>query len=489
MVGTTYNPYQPKTAGGQSNIHPYYSLINDPTKKNSVPKQVRPYNRKPFNYGDITQDTKFRQTVRKNAFMLANSYNIINGLPQNQIPNFNNNICTTNRFGFTSHFKNYSNIFTNNQIQNNGVKYDNYLLFNGNKAIKPPTAPSSITQPFYNDNLNTVIKKLESESKEMNNNSNIRDVVNISPFNYHNNNQLNNINKNLKEKNKKNSFSNKTLNEKEESKVEYEEKCSDILSQEYFVENNNIVKNYAYKEDANSHYRDYMEDKGRSIENFNYNPNSILFCLFDGHGGAEVSTYLQKTIHQYMKDIFNYTLIEEGITNVFKSCDYKLRELNYYQVGSTGCIVYLTKEEGKKVLYCANIGDTRCVLINQSEAQRLSYDDRASDKQEFDRIVNENGIVFDGRVCGQLMLSRAFGDWELKPFGVSNIPHIYKKEIAEEDKFIIIACDGVWDVIRDDDAFVYSKSAKNSKELCEILIKNAKDKGSMDNISCFVIEL
>ena len=46
--------------------------------------------------------------------------------------------------------------------------------------------------------------------------------------------------------------------------------------------------------------------------------------------------------------------------------------------------------------------------------EKIIIDDRISDKIEYDRIIKEGGIVTDGRVNGQLMLSRAFGDWELK---------------------------------------------------------------------------
>ena len=58
-----------------------------------------------------------------------------------------------------------------------------------------------------------------------------------------------------------------------------------------------LKKEYAYKEDSNSRFRDYMEDRGKAIDCFNNNPNDALFCLFDGHGGGEVSKYLQENFH------------------------------------------------------------------------------------------------------------------------------------------------------------------------------------------------
>ena len=62
-------------------------------------------------------------------------------------------------------------------------------------------------------------------------------------------------------------------------------------------------------------------------------------------------------------------------------------------------------------------------------------------------------------------------------------------DIDIEDKYIIIASDGVWDVLSENEVYNFSLIAKNSKELCDIIVKNSIDKGSMDNISCFVIKI
>ena len=68
-------------------------------------------------------------------------------------------------------------------------------------------------------------------------------------------------------------------------------------------------------------------------------------------------------------------------------------------------------------------------------------------------------------------------------------PHVFKVELNIGDKYIIIASDGIWDVLDDNEVYSLSLIVKNSKELCDIIVKNAIDKGSMDNISCFVINL
>ena len=467
VLGTSYNPYQPKTAN-QKDLQSFYAVMNS-IHKISPTRKKHPYNRPVFNYGNLLRDSmKFKSVSKSNCpeSLITNSYNIINNNPKNvkySFSKYNNdsgrNFLFSNKekendtFNYGSRQNNF--LRNNNEDKNNNFKYSsNYFslnkrnFFNDNehKLNKPPTAPN---QPFLN--------KINS----INNNSN-------------------NINSN---NNSSNSFTEK----------EIEEKYSNINSTEYFEKpfNLNLIKEYAYKENPNIRFRDYMEDKSRVIENFNKNINNILFCLFDGHGGGEVSKYLQNNFYTHMKSYLPFDEInfENFFKNVFLDIDNKLKELNYYQVGSTACILYITIENNKKFLYCANVGDTRCILIKKNEVKRLSYDDRANDENEYNRIIKEGGVVFDGRVCGQLMLSRAFGDWELKSFGVSCIPHVIKYEINESDKYLIIASDGVWDVVNDYEVFNMDFDGLNCLEICDNIMNRVIDKGSMDNISCFVIKL
>ena len=249
------------------------------------------------------------------------------------------------------------------------------------------------------------------------------------------------------------------------------------------------VIEYSYKEDPNSRFRGYMEDKGKAIDCFNNNPNDALFCLFDGHGGGEVSKYLQENFANEFKAVLPSTNIESTLITLFHSVDDKIRESNFFNVGSTACVVYITREDNQRILYCANIGDTRCTLVTAFQSKRLSYDDRASDKNEYTRITNSGGIVFAGRVYGQLMLSRAFGDWELKPYGVINVPHVVRMPIEENDKYLIIASDGIWDVFQDEDMYTMSKQMNSADEFCKNIIKEGLQRGTMDNISCFVVKL
>ena len=308
----------------------------------------------------------------------------------------------------------YDNIFSREKKQNKFTPYEESSNLNENKR--------KANSPYYN--------KISSNSYAKNSNKNYnlyrqnRDHIG-ELFNYPNQENKKYYSGNTNNKNDIQSpYSTYTTPQKKNNKYKnYNdiniEKISNIDSTEYYIESPNLIKNYAYKENPNLKYRDYMEDKGISILNINGDPDKALFCLFDGHGGDQVSKFLQNNFIKYFKDMLPFDDVEKCLIYLFKKLDEKIKNLNCFQVGAAACIIYITKENGKRCLYSANVGDTRSILISENNYKRLSYDHRADDSKEYKRIVNEGGIVFAGRVYGSLMLGRAFGDWELKSYGVT----------------------------------------------------------------------
>jgi serine/threonine protein phosphatase PrpC len=102
------------------------------------------------------------------------------------------------------------------------------------------------------------------------------------------------------------------------------------------------------------------------------------------------------------------------------------------------------------VLYIANLGDTRAVLMTgASTAERLSYDHKSTDRAEVERVKRDGGIIMDDRVGGALAITRAFGDHALKKDGVIAKPYIKKHMLRPTDRYLVVASDGVWDVLED----------------------------------------
>jgi serine/threonine protein phosphatase PrpC len=93
-----------------------------------------------------------------------------------------------------------------------------------------------------------------------------------------------------------------------------------------------------------------------------------------------------------------------------------------------------------------------------------------------------------GRVSGQLAVTRALGDLELKTEGVSNVPDIEVFEITDKTKLLVIASDGLWDVCEDQKSLELCKAVENANSMATTLVKYAKMNGSKDNISVIVLK-
>jgi protein phosphatase PTC1 len=108
--------------------------------------------------------------------------------------------------------------------------------------------------------------------------------------------------------------------------------------------------------------------------------------------------------------------------------------------------ITIPPSDSRRVLYSANAGDARGVLCRAGKAVRLTYDHKGSDKQEAKRITDAGGFVVSGRVNGVLAVTRALGDSSMKEF-VVGAPYTTETELCEEDEFLILACDGVSDLL------------------------------------------
>jgi len=142
----------------------------------------------------------------------------------------------------------------------------------------------------------------------------------------------------------------------------------------------------------------------------------------------------------------------------------------------------------RRVLYCANAGDARGVLCRGGKAIRLTYDHKGSDKQEAKRIMDAGGFVMSGRVNGVLAVTRSLGDSSMKEFVVGS-PYTTETELYDEDEFVILACDGLWDIAEDKEAIDHVRYIKNPQEAADELVKYAKARYSNDNVTVVVIRL
>ncbi|GAA5847938.1 hypothetical protein JCM9279_003501 [Rhodotorula babjevae] len=142
----------------------------------------------------------------------------------------------------------------------------------------------------------------------------------------------------------------------------------------------------------------------------------------------------------------------------------------------------------KRTLYTANAGDARAVLSRNGRAIRLSYDHKGSDAKEIERIEAAGGYVLNQRVNGYLAVTRSLGDSQMKQFVVGS-PYTTETTLRPDDDFLIVACDGLWDVCSDQQAVDQIQGLTDPQEASEKLLQYALGHGTTDNLTCMVVAL
>lgn len=250
--------------------------------------------------------------------------------------------------------------------------------------------------------------------------------------------------------------------------------------------------------------RDQNEDKHEIIVNSHNKNRSIknvnMLAVFDGHGGKDVSAYIQENLPQYFLDKrVQYPISKRYVVNVYDHIQKTLKKTNYaYYSGTTALVAINFKCGTENYLNIMNSGDCRCIICRDNFAMPLTKDHKPHWPEERNRIERVGGrIVFDGydwRIK-DLSVSRAFGDIDATPY-VTHRPDLYRYKLDKNDKFIVLACDGLWDVMSNQDVVNYilsncydmhTKIRKNkTMNIAKKLAEYALQKGSTDNISIII---
>ena len=200
--------------------------------------------------------------------------------------------------------------------------------------------------------------------------------------------------------------------------------------------------------------RDAMEDSVCAVGQL---CGHDLLCIFDGHGGHELASLasgfaqeqIMEALEAFPNDVRNALIT--GIKGINKACREALgAHPQQVKVGTTALVALI--DDSSYIM--GNLGDTRAVLFQsatQPNALRLTVDHRPLDEEEeYRRVISLGGYVSEtGRVNGMLAVSKALGDFFLTPY-VSDDPFIAQGVLKDDDEFIIMACDGVWDVVTDE---------------------------------------
>ncbi|CAD7702594.1 unnamed protein product [Ostreobium quekettii] len=237
-------------------------------------------------------------------------------------------------------------------------------------------------------------------------------------------------------------------------------------------------------------------------------------AVCDGHGGDDVARLVAANLHLHVRRAFEQWMSKrrngslapagglEAVANAvrlaFQTMDEDL--MGQECVGSTAVVALVSES----ILCLANCGDSRAVLSRGGAAYRLTRDHKPDLEDEQERIRRCGGEVvhFNGpRVMGQLSMSRALGDHFLREAGVISDPEVTVIGRDQRDELLVLASDGLWDVMSDEEASTLArKCLRRSKEretapetavrvAAKVLIRTAIDRGCRDNITVTVIDL
>jgi len=172
--------------------------------------------------------------------------------------------------------------------------------------------------------------------------------------------------------------------------------------------------------------RIHQEDKLCIIDDLRLFDEIIIpyYAVYDGHGGVSCSLFLQKHLHNNLRELIRSKNLQENSKNFFDDLCLIIQEaiiytdINYYETensaihhGSTCVFVFFL---GNKIL-CCNLGDSISILMKNDKKIFLSRDFRPTREKEKGRIKNRKGYVTsDGRLLGVISVSRGFGDWKFK---------------------------------------------------------------------------
>ena len=273
-----------------------------------------------------------------------------------------------------------------------------------------------------------------------------------------------------------------------------------------------------------------MEDS--HISDLDASKGVHVFGVFDGHGGREVAVWIKKHFTKELVGLksFQSGNIKTALTENFlrmdtimvepanklelkveakksKEDDEKInrmqekseknKQMDLFKqmmdpkgqedcdiamfTGCTACVVSV--DETSNTVICANAGDSRAIICKKGIAYPLSIDHKPDIDTEKKRIYAADGWVSEGRVKGNLNLSRSLGDLEYKQNKklsqeeqmITAFPEVITEKLTSECDFIVVACDGVWD-------------CKTNQEVADFVCKRLKS-NSNAKLSKIVEEL
>jgi len=282
-----------------------------------------------------------------------------------------------------------------------------------------------------------------------------------------------------------------------------------------------------------------MEDCHVSHQSSTWGHPSTFLGVYDGHGGRDIVNFLQDALHKNVAEEMNVdddADINTRLERAFLITDVQSHMKGIKTSGATVALCLVERNvvggasghDGDKMsmrvrIHAANSGDGRAVLScrpstctgagavvaeedsgeNGGSSFRLTKDHKADDAEEIDRIENAGGFLLRNRVLGIMAVARSLGDHGMKEFVIGR-PFCRSIEFDldcspdDGEEFVIVACDGLWDTMEDEEAvdlvrtFVMDPLIDgDEKEMlrdiaAQMLCSEAMRRGTTDNVTVLV---
>jgi serine/threonine protein phosphatase PrpC len=229
-------------------------------------------------------------------------------------------------------------------------------------------------------------------------------------------------------------------------------------------------------------FRPAMEDR-HVVE---IRPGVGLFGgVYDGHGGVEAAEMVAASLHEaFFHGLEAGVAPPEAFREAYRTVEGALQGV---ESGATATTIFLRNNE----LSFAHVGDGGIVLMAK-EPVALTQAHRVDNPAERSRIIGAGGAIAGGYVVRGLrglMPTRSFGDSYFRPVGVMAVPAVGERRLTPEHRFVVVACDGLFDVLEVDEIATVLRQSSGAREGGEALQEQVFARGGTDNLTIVVIEL
>jgi serine/threonine protein phosphatase PrpC len=226
-----------------------------------------------------------------------------------------------------------------------------------------------------------------------------------------------------------------------------------------------------------------MEDFVRVVQPFA--GDGLYAAVFDGHGGDDVSRRAHDRLHEILAEWIVRAPPPSAFRSAFWSFDV---EVTGREAGAVAVVAVLRGDD----LAVANIGDCHALLVSEDGEALLTEDHRVTNEAEL-RRVTAAGAEVSGRYMwapdgSGVMTTRAFGDARFKRIGQVSEPATATRTIEDEDRWLVLGSDGVWDPLELDAVAAIARDASTAQMAADGILEQALAVGS-DNVSVVVVRL